>query len=57
MVKIWKVSIRLCNVLTLYLCTLFHVILARNYMCSLMMISDMLSKQVGAVKKCFKKVI
>jgi len=34
------------------------VILARNYMCSLMMISDMLSKHVGAVKvflkKCFK---
>ena len=27
-----------------------HVILARNYMCSLMMISDMLSKHVGAVK-------
>jgi len=30
------------------------VILARNYMCSLMMISDMLSKHVGAVK-VFKK--
>jgi len=27
-----------------------QVILARNYMCCLMMISDMLSKQVGAVK-------
>ena len=27
-----------------------HVILAGNYMCSLMMISDMLSKHVGAVK-------
>ena len=27
-----------------------HVILARNYMCSLMMISDMLSKHVGAGK-------
>jgi len=26
------------------------VILARNYTCSLMMISDMLSKHVGAVK-------
>jgi len=26
------------------------VILARNYMCSLMMISDMLSKHVGEVK-------
>ena len=26
------------------------VILARNYMCSLMMKSDMLSKHVGAVK-------
>jgi len=26
------------------------VILARNYMCSLMMISDMLSKHAGAVK-------
>ena len=25
MVKIWKVNIRLCNVLTLYLCTLFLV--------------------------------
>ena len=24
-VKIWKVNIRLCNVLTLYLCTLFLV--------------------------------
>ena len=34
----------------LYLCTLFLVILARNYMCSLMMMSDMLSKHVGAVK-------
>jgi len=45
------------------------VILARNYMCSLTMISDMLSKHVRAVKsvfaietcksseKCFKKVI
>jgi len=26
------------------------MILARNYMCSLMMISDMLSKHVAAVK-------
>ena len=39
----------------LHLCTLFLVqggkwILARNYMCSLMMISSMLSKHVGAVK-------
>ena len=25
MVKIWKVNIRLCNVFTLYLCTLFLV--------------------------------
>jgi hypothetical protein len=25
MVKIWKVNARLCNVLTLYLCTLFLV--------------------------------
>ena len=25
MVKIWRVNIRLCNVLTLYLCTLFLV--------------------------------
>jgi len=33
------------------------VILARNYMCSLMMISDMLSKHVGAVKVFLKKVI
>ena len=55
MVKIWKVNIRLCNVLTLYMCTLFHVILARNYMCSLMMISDMLSKRVGAVKSVLKE--
>ena len=31
-----------------------HVILARNYMCSLMMISDMLSKNVGAVKVFLK---
>jgi len=30
------------------------VILARNYMCSLMMISDMLSKHVGAVKNVSK---
>ena len=50
MVKIWKVNIRLCNVLTLYLCTLFFVQGARNYICSLMMISDMLSKHVEAVK-------
>jgi hypothetical protein len=44
----------------MYLCALFlvqggmstylHVILARNYVCSLMMISDILSKHVGAVK-------
>jgi len=32
------------------------VILARNYMCSLMMIRDMLSKHVGAVKSVFKKL-
>ena len=32
-----------------------QVILARNYMCSLMMISDMLSKYVGAVKNVLKK--
>ena len=32
-----------------------HVILTRNYMCSLMMISDMLSKHVGAVKSVLKK--
>ena len=31
------------------------MILARNYMCSLMMISDMLSKHVGAVKSVLKK--
>ena len=31
------------------------VILARNYMCSLMMISSMLSKHVGAVKVFLKK--
>ena len=31
------------------------MILARNYMCSLMMISDMLSKYVGAVKSVLKK--
>jgi len=30
------------------------VILARNYMCSLMMISNMLSKHVGAVKNVLK---
>jgi len=30
------------------------VILARNYMCSLMMISDILSKHVGAVKSVLK---
>ena len=29
--------------------------LTRNYMCSLMMISDMLSKHVGAVKSVLKK--
>ena len=35
----------------LYLCTLFLVQGGKwNYMCSLMMISDMLSKHVGAVK-------
>jgi len=34
-----------------------HVILARNYMCSLIMISDMLSKHVAAVKSVLKKVI
>ena len=32
-----------------------HVILARKYMCSVMMISDMLSKHVGAVKSVLKK--
>ena len=31
------------------------MILARNYMCSLMMISDMLSKHVRAVKSVLKK--
>ena len=31
------------------------MILARNYMCSLMMISDMLSKHVGAMKSVLKK--
>ena len=31
------------------------MILARNYMCSLMMISDRLSKYVGAVKSVLKK--
>ena len=31
------------------------MILARKYMCSLMMISDMLSKHVGAVKSVLKK--
>ena len=36
---------------------IFNVILARNYVCSLMMISDMLSKHVGAVKSVLKKVI
>ena len=83
-VKIWKANIRLCNVLTLYLCTLFLVEggkwtgygLSRSmfvtfasskrgltslicysviYMCSLMMISDMLSKHVEAVKSVLKK--
>ena len=31
------------------------MILVRNYMCSLMMISDMLSKRVGAMKSVLKK--
>ena len=31
------------------------MILSRNYMCSLIMISDMLSKHVGAVKSVLKK--
>jgi len=34
---------------------IFQVILARNYMCSLMMISDMLSKHVGTMKVLKKK--
>ena len=33
-----------------------QVILARNYMCSLMMISSTLSKHVGAVKSVLKKL-
>jgi len=36
--------------------TLYRI-LARNYMCSLMMIRDMLSKHVGAVKVFLKKAI
>ena len=68
MVKIWKVNIRLCNVLTLYLCTLFLVQggkwtgygLSRSVFVTfasskMMMISDMLSKHVGAVKSVIKK--
>ena len=42
----------------LYLCMLFLVqgdTLVRNCMCSLMMISDMLLKHVGAVKSVLKK--
>ena len=42
-------------ILILIILFIIIIILARSYMCSLMMISDMLSKHVGAVKSVLKK--
>jgi len=58
MVKIWKVNIRLCNMLTLYLCTLF-LVQGGKWTGSVLPDDDKryAIETCRSNEKCFKKVV